>query len=1574
MQDGNGKRAIIGAVQALLEGPEPAAALAECVFADANPHDLDCYAPAALAECARIAARHLSCPREGGADIRLVDLRAEVDGRRRELTVLQVVNDDMPFLLDSTLAELSERGLSVRFVVHPVLAVARDAAGGLLRFAKAHGPRGSGEKRESLIQIHIDRMDEAAAREGLVAALAAVYRDVARAVNDWPAMRERVTAAIEAYRFSPPPLPADEIEEARVLLSWLEEGNFTLLGVRDYRIPAGEESADPIAGSGLGILADPEVKVLKRGGEMVTITPEIRAFLAEPVPLIVTKASVRSRVHRRAYLDYVGVKLFDAAGALSGELVLVGLFTATAYTETVGAIPFIRRKVARVVAMAEYDPASHSGRALLNVLENYPRDELFQVDEATLLRFALDILAVYDRPRVKALARTDRYGRFVSILVFVPKDRYDTDTRIRIGNLLAALYGGRLSAAYPAYPDGPLARTHFIVGRDGGDVPELAPAALDEAVATVVRTWADNLREALDERLGGARGRALAARYADAFSAAYREGFSPAKAIADIGVIERLAAERPRAVRFDRREGDVARVNLEVFARGFPLPLSVRVPLLESMGLRVLDERTHRIVPAGAKEEERVWLHDMLLERAAGGFIDVDVCGDRLETALMALLGGHAAPDGYNALTLEAGLGWRDVQLLRALSRYLLQIRVPFSHDYMAATLVKHPALAAKTVALFYARFDPREEDRTGRVAALGAEIETALDAVASLDEDRILRHFVDVVEAAERTSFFRLGANGLPTETLAIKIASRAVEGMPSPKPLHEIFVYGRKVEGVHLRFGPVARGGLRWSDRKEDYRTEVLGLVKAQQVKNAVIVPVGAKGGFIPKELPSPTDRQAYMAEGIAAYREFVGALLDVTDDLRGGEIVPPLEVVRHDGDDPYLVVAADKGTATFSDIANGLAVERGFWLGDAFASGGSNGYDHKGMGITARGAWEAVKRHFREIDVDVQTAPVTVAGVGDMSGDVFGNGMLLSPSIRLVAAFDHRDIFIDPNPDPTLSLAERRRLFALPRSSWADYDATLISAGGGVWSRNLKSIPLSAEIRALLDLDAEDATPQEIMTAILSARVDLLWFGGIGTYIRASTETDAQAGDRANDAIRISGAQVRATVIGEGANLGVTQRGRIEAALRGIRLNTDAIDNSAGVNTSDVEVNIKIALAVPTADGRLDEDARKALLATMTDEVAGLVLANNRRQTLALSLAERRGREAMPDLLRSLRALEAAGRLDRSVEFLPDDVQLAEREKRGLSLTRPELAVLLAYEKLALKDALVASTVPDDAFFTREIEAYFPRGIVARFPDAVRSHRLRRNIVATRLANLVVDRGGIGFITAMESSTGVDAAGATASLAAVWSLFGMADRFKAVDELGSIVSGSDQLAFYDVLRRFVGARAAWLARMSGAGTTVEAVIARFAPAVAQLAVGATTDAPPPVPGTPDAAAQSFAELKTLADALDVTLVAERTSGSLTEAAEAFRIAGSETGLARVAEAGQALVPADRFERMAAEGALARIAEARRTLAAARISGGDGVLTSMIAALVQDVASGPITQARLTVLADAVSVRTTV
>ncbi|MBP29488.1 NAD-glutamate dehydrogenase [Methylobacterium sp.] len=1515
------------------------------LFGRVTPEDLASYDAGTLADLAARARAFLAEPRRPGepARLRLSEGALVRGGRAREMTILEVVNDNRPFLLDSTLAELTEQGLSPHLVAHPILGIERDGGGGLIRVVGETTADAQGSlARESFIHIHLDRL-AAEAGERLLDALAAVYRDVALATDDHDAMLARVAELATDLGRAPTPMPESETEEARAFLEWLTEGQFLLLGMQQHGIDG--EGHPLVEGSSLGVLRDPGATPLRRGRTPVDYTPEILAFLEEPQPLIITKASVKSRVHRSAFLDYVGVKLFSGLGKLSGEVRIVGLFTASAYTSPAREVPVLRRKVEAVVQRAGLAPTSHAGRSLLAVLESYPRDDLFQIDIERLYRFTLAIAALADRPRVRVLSRPDRFGRFVSLLVYVPKDRYDSAVRGRIGTYLAEAYGGRLSAAHPDYPEGSLARIHYIIGLSDTGSPEQDPATLEAGITALVRTWGDALREALAEAHGGDQARMLAARYGDAFSAAYRDNFQPEVAVADVAILERLGDSQPRAVQLGRRQSDsAAQVRLKVFSRGAAIALSDRVPGLENLGFRVINERTYRVVPTGVEDGARIWLHDMLIERATGVAIDLDALERPLETAMLAIADGTAESDGYNRLVLEAALPWREAALLRALGRYLRQLRIRYGQDYLAGTLSRHAGITRDIVALFRARFDPALlGDRAAREAGIRAGIETALAEVTSLDDDRILRRFVNLVEAAVRTNFFPSGADGHPRETISFKFACARVTAMPLPRPLFEIFVYAPRVEGVHLRFGYVARGGLRWSDRPEDFRTEILGLVKAQQVKNAVIVPVGAKGGFFPKRLPPASDRTAWMQEGTESYRIFIRTLLELTDNIVDNAIVPPPDTVRHDPDDAYLVVAADKGTATFSDIANALSLEKGHWLGDAFASGGSQGYDHKGMGITARGAWEAVRRHFREIDVDVQTDPIATVGVGDMSGDVFGNGMLLSKSIRLIAAFDHRDIFLDPAPDAATSFVERRRLFDLGRSSWADYDKSLISEGGGVFSRSLKTIPLSAAVRAALGFDRAEATPTELMQAILKAPADLLWFGGIGTYVRATTETDEDAGDRANDAVRITGAELRAKVVGEGANLGLTQRGRIEAARAGVRLNTDAIDNSAGVNTSDVEVNIKIALMTPERDGRLSYEARNALLADMTDEVGRLVLRNNELQTLALSLAQRGGLGETGFAMRTMQALEAEGRLDRTVEFLPDDATLAERMRRNEGLTRPEYAVLLAYAKLSLHDAILDSTVPNDPYFDRELQRYFPKALRERFPDAVKAHRLRREIIATALANIIVNRGGPSLVTRLVDGTGADAAIIAKAYAMTRDAFGLMELNLAIDGLAGRVSGREQLDLYAEVQDLLLNRIVWFIRNLDLSGGLAPMVARYRDGIAAVEAAlpevlgdearAAIDAREAEltgHGMASAQARRLASLTALGSAPDVVRVAEASGRPVAEVAATHFALEHAFRLDDLAAAARTVPVADTFDRVALERAVAGIAAAHRKLTA--------------------------------------------
>lgn len=1468
--------------------------------------------------------------------------------------VLDIVSPDMPFIVDSALAALRAAGGTVRMFTHPVVR---------LEGGEVHETIG---RALSVLHIHSDPVADI---EAVRAEIEATMAEVTRTVRDWQPMLERLRRAINALEAS----AAAHKEEPLRFLDWLIEHNFTFLGVREYRTADG--GLEPVAGSGLGILRDPELKVLRSGPTFVESTPQHTDFMASDEPLLVTKANVRARVHRRAHMDYVGVKIFGADRRAIGELRVVGLFTAQALATPHTDVPIIRRKIAEVMRKSGVDPLGHDGRTLLSALDSYPRDELFQIGVDQLFEFATAIAGLYDQPRVRVLPRIDRFDNFVSILVYVPRDRYDGEARSRITRYLAQVYDGRVSAYYPHFPEGELVRLHVIIGRIHGPTPRPERAELEARVNALTSNFGDLLVATADDP-------AAISDYRGAFSAAYQSRNSAADAIEDIAVLRGLGDGAGVAIRLRERSGTDGSLGLKFYHRESAIPLSDRVPMLEAFGFRAIDERTYTIVPRDGVER---YLHDMVIEPVEGNF-DAAARHEALEEGLLAVWNGLAESDQLNALVARTSLGWNDAALLRALARYLRQVGISYSQRYIASVLVKQAEAASALVALFNALHDPAATDREAGAEAARERIVAALDAMASLDEDTIIRRFLNLVEASVRTNAFQRDADGNRMPALAIKFNSGLVDGMAAPRPFREISVYSPRVEGVHLRFGAIARGGIRWSDRPEDFRTEVLGLVKAQQVKNAVIVPVGAKGGFVPKWLVPGMAREAFAAEGVAAYKIFIGALLDVTDNLVNGVVVPPPDVVRRDGDDPYLVVAADKGTASFSDTANGIATSRGFWLGDAFASGGSAGYDHKKMGITARGAWETVKRHFREMDRDIQREPFTVVGVGDMSGDVFGNGMLLSPEIRLVAAFDHRDIFIDPNPDAAAALAERRRLFALPRSSWQDYDRALISPGGGVFSRSLKAIPLTAEMQAALGLKVAQATPAEVMTAILKADVDLLWFGGIGTYIRSSQETDADVGDRANDAIRITGSEVRAKVVGEGANLGVTQRGRIEYALAGGRINTDAIDNSAGVNSSDLEVNIKIALAPLLADGTLDIDARNAFLATMTDEVAALCLRNNYLQGLALSLAQRAGVGELPDHRELIAQLEARGLLDRAVEFLPSDTALDARAASGIALVRPELAVILAYAKLTLYADLLEGNAINDGYLAGELYRYFPESLHTAYPDAVAGHRLKREVIATVLANAMINRGGPAFVTELTAATSASPGEVALAYAATRDVYGLAELNAEIDAMDGKVPGAVQLALYGEVMDLLRQESLWFLRNAdvthGLAGLVErhaagvatlrsmldgALPARMGASIAERAAGLTSN------GVPETTARRIAALSVLSYASDIVLVSERAGVSVSEGAAAFFGVFEAFNLWPVIEQGRAIVLSDRFDRMALDRALANLMRAQRDLTADVLKAGGvaGWATARQAAVertaaaVAELTQGSLTVSRLSVAA---------
>ncbi|MGE0210424.1 MAG: NAD-glutamate dehydrogenase [Parvibaculaceae bacterium] len=1526
--------------------------LAAQLFAGAMPEDLRPYSNEDLAALARGAAKFIAQRKPGRAIVRLFEAKASRGG---DVTVIEIANDDMPFLVDSALTLLTERACDIRLVLHPILSVRRTAAGTLEEISPERRD-GDGFIRESLIHIHVGVIRDAAERESLRKEFLAVLDDVRTAVLDWRSMQARLREVVSDYQGNPPPVPVAELTEAMAFLQWLLDNHFTFLGVREYVFEgrSGEGNLKPVSGTGLGILRDPAMQVLRRGKAMVAMTPEIRAFLRQPAPLFITKSDALSTVHRRVPMDYIGIKTFDAQGDLKGELRVVGLFTSTAYTSSPSTTPLIRRKIEGVMAKSGFNAGSHSGKGLLNVLENFPRDELLQIETEELSTMAHGFLHLDERPRTRLFVRRDRFDRFVSAYLFIPRDRFNTDSRQRAGERLAKAYGGRVSSFAPSFGESPLVRVHFIITRDDTKPREPDLAKLEEEIGEILRTWDDRLAEAIVEAFDDpAR---YSRFYRGAFSLAYQDTFTPRAAIHDIGQIEGLKESDRVAVEFYRVQGDApASARLKLYRYDAAIPLSGRLPILENMGFRAIEESTYRVERGVEGSLRPVFIHEVLLESADGAPIDIAADARRLEQAFDAVWSGAAENDGFNGLVLKAGLPWREAALLRACAKYLRQAGIPYSAEYIAATLVKHAEIAVKLVALFRDRFviDGRtpktKAARKPKVKALAAEIAEALNSVPSLDEDRIVRRLLNLMRSIERTNYYQPCQEGRPKPEISFKIDSRSLDELPAPRPFAEIFVYSPDFEGVHLRGGKIARGGLRWSDRPEDFRTEVLGLQKAQSVKNAVIVPVGAKGGFVPKRIPVGAPREVIQAGGVSAYKSFVSALLDITDNLDAkGRVLPPRDVARHDGDDPYLVVAADKGTATFSDIANGISEEHGFWLDDAFASGGSAGYDHKKMGITAKGGWEAVKRHFREMDRDIQTSPFTVMGVGDMSGDVFGNGMLLSREIRLLAAFDHRDIFLDPNPDAAKSFAERKRLFELPRSSWQDYDKKLISKGGGIFSRQLKAIPLSAEVKAMTGLETSTATPAELMTALLRLDVDLLWFGGIGTYVRASTETNQDAGDRANDGLRVTAAELRAKVVGEGANLGVTQKARVEYALKGGRINNDAVDNSAGVNSSDIEVNLKIALGAAEAAGKLKRSARNKLLASMTDEVAELVLRNNYLQTLCLSLGVARANDEIGYNARLIRSLESRGLIDRKLETLPDEKVLAERNAAGGGLTRPELAVLMAHAKIVLFDQILDSAVPDDPYLGRELVRYFPDKMTGKYAAEIAGHKLRREIIATMLANSMINRGGPSFVWRLKEETGQGIAEITAAYALARDSFGFVGLNESVDKLDSRIPTALQTEMYLELQSLMRRLTIWYLRNAPLRQGLEGLVAHYTKGIAELSASLSKVLPENAratlkerietyvkAGVPDATARIFAGLRYLQRGPDVVLVASQTGRSIETVARVFFEAAHDLGVDRLIGQAVSMTAKDFYERLAINRSIDGIFQTHRGIVVKAVGG---------------------------------------
>ncbi len=1462
----------------------------------------------------------------GRAKLRVINPRLEEHGWRSSRTVIEIVNDDMPFLVDSVTSALAGQGVTVHLVIHPILRLERDDSGRVLALHESAAKTKANGKalRESFMHVEVGEETDARRLAELAALLERVLGEVRAAVGDWPKMRRRLADIVADLGGRPPPLDAAERAEALDFLAWLDDDNFTFLGFREYRFgEARDGGLDIVPDSGLGILRDDAHAVFDGLRNFATLPPDVREFLREPRLLMISKSNRRSLVHRPVHMDVICIKVFDAAGRAAGERLFVGLFTSLAYSRSPRQIPLLRRKVADVLQRSGFGASSHDGKALLHILDNYPRDELFQMGDGELYDIALGILNLQERQRIALFVRRDPFERFVSCLVYVPRERYDTALRQRFGAILEEAFGGIVDSFNTQLDQSVLGRVHFILRTTPGRLALADIEQVEGRLAEAARSWSDRLAEALTEAQGEEAGRALLLRYGGAFPSAYRERFGAAAAVADIERFEELRRGPAVAVALYRAlEAEDAELRFKIYRAGAPLPLSDVLPVLEHLGLKVVAEVPYTLTPAAGPS---LSMQDFSLVAAAG---EVEVARERarFEAAFLAIWSGAMESDGLNRLVLAAGLDWRQVTVLRLYSKVLRQVGSAYSQAYMEDALAGHPAIAADLVRLFERRFDPAGDDQRDTEETRAAmAVEQALDAVQGLDEDRILRSFLLLVRKSLRSNYFQRLPGGAPKPYLAVKLASREIELLPLPRPLTEIYVLSPRMEGVHLRGGKVARGGIRWSDRKEDFRTEILGLMKAQMVKNAVIVPTGSKGGFVLKRPPAARD--ALQAEGVEGYKTLLRGLLDLTDNIVGGAIVPPPQVVRHDGDDPYLVVAADKGTASFSDIANAVSAEYRFWLGDAFASGGSEGYDHRAMGITARGAWETVKRHFRERGADIQAADFTVVGVGDMSGDVFGNGMLRSPHIKLVGAFDHRHVFLDPDPDPAKSFAERRRLFDLPRSSWADYDRALISRGGGVFERGAKSIELSPEARARLGVDRKHLTPAELVQALLKAPVDLLWFGGIGTYVKAKEERHADVGDRANDALRVDAEDLGAAVVGEGANLAVTQRGRVAFALKGGRINTDAIDNSAGVDTSDHEVNIKILLDAVVAAGDVTVKQRNALLREMTPAVAELVLADNDLQGMTLTVAEAQGAERLDQQLRIMRALERAGELDRAVEFLPSDEALSTRAAAGRGLVRPELAVLMAYVKRSLSHELVAAGIGRDPQLERDLLAYFPPVLTERFRGAIGAHRLRNEIIATVAANDIVNRGGITFLSEMREQTGRGAADITRAYMIVKQVFDLETLWQAVSRLDNKVPAQTQTDMLLAGSRLLERATAWFLR-SNAPLDIQAQVDAFRPGVEQLADHITEILPLPQRAelarradvlvqrrVPSEVALMVARLDFLVSAVDIVRLALGGGSGIVEIGRGFYAVGARFRLDALRMAARRLKPATAWQKVAVD-----------------------------------------------------------
>ncbi|MES9897952.1 MAG: NAD-glutamate dehydrogenase [Sedimenticola sp.] len=1356
--------------------------------------------------------------------VRVYNPSFEEHGWQSSHTIIEVACDDMAFLVDSLSMGINQAGLTIHLTIHPVIKTQRNKAGELQSLYLFSDTQGSAE---SLIRFHVEKQLSQDLLDELQKMLLSIINDVRCANQGWMDMRSRISSVRDVVAANQLPVSSDELVEAVEFLEWLRDGHFTFLAYCEYELDnEGERTQMLLSESSiLGFFREPG------GGvhSVESVVPDLGETLSTmPSLVVVTKANVRSTVHRPAYMDLVAVKRFDSDGNIVGLYCFVGLFASTAYSSPPRNIPLLRKKMVEVVEGAGLSSMGHSEKALTNLLDTYPRDALFQVPTDELRAMAMDILGLQERQRTRLFVTQDPFKRFFSCLVYLPRESYSKELKVCVQGVLVEAFQGVEVEFATRFSESILARLSFIVHSPPGVDIEYDSDELQSRVVEATTTWQDGLRDALMELYGETLASHYLREYAHSFPGGYREDFYPRTAADDIARIETARESGELGLHFYRPILESTdKIHFRLYSLAKTVPLSEVIPILENMGLSVFGERPYHV----RHQSGDVWIHDFSMRYPRGLESLADEESRRLQETFLKVWKGEVDDDGFNQLVPDAGLGWKQVVLLRAYSRYLKQIKVPFSQPYIIDTLAQHSTITCHLVQLFELKFSPDSGYTERKFNKLLDKLVVLLEGVESLDQDRIIRSFINLIQATLRTNFFQSADGGKVKDYISLKIDSSVVVGMPQPVPMFEIFVFSSRMEGVHLRGGRIARGGLRWSDRMEDYRTEVLGLMKAQMVKNTVIVPVGSKGGFIVKRMPDTDNREELTAEVIFCYKTLLMGMLDLTDNLVAGEVMPPQQLVRHDTDDPYLVIAADKGTATFSDIANGVAEAYDFWLGDAFASGGSVGYDHKRMGITAKGAWESVKRNFRELSVDIQTTDFRVIGIGDMAGDVFGNGMLLSRHIKLVAAFNHQHIFLDPTPDPEVSFVERERLFLLPRSTWKDYDKQLISKGGGLYLRRAKSITLTQEVKEMLGIKDERMTPNELIHVLLKAQVDLLWNGGIGTYVKAESESHEDAGDKANDALRVNGGELRCKVVGEGGNLGFTQLGRIEYAIKGGLIYTDSIDNSAGVDCSDHEVNIKILLNQILANGDMTRKQRDSLLEAMTDEVSQLVLADNYAQTQSVSMVASEAPQRLYEHSRFIDFLEQKGMLNRELECLPDKKDIAQRQAAGTGLTKPEISTLHAYSKMTYYDALINSDIPDDPFLLSELVDYFPTELGKRFHQEMLCHSLKREIIATHLTNGIVDHIGPGFGYRVREDVGVNIAGVTRAYLAASKIFTTDVLWKQIEQLDNRVSAAVQAEMMCMVSEMLEQTVSWILRSRRNNVVVRELVDYFQKSVTEL-----------------------------------------------------------------------------------------------------------------------------------------------